>query len=214
MRALYLLLAIPAPTPACEPDSGPGFGAGGSRYEEPEDTASTALRDIEGPDDFLDHQALSSCMERGEVEVETGEAPPEIEGEYQVQGEATASDSWPVGTSINSTMCLYEQSDEGSIGLTENASWGEYVATQAWIRGEDDRFTIYMELLGEDLHGGSCVVQSLAVLTGELDSEGDFTMRTASVPVGLDGCDDWYQDEIGGCWATADTATLLGDCEG
>lgn len=198
---------------ACTDDGGPRFPGGSSGPTEAEDTGTPGLQDVTGPEDFEANEALSSCMSRGEVGTEQGEAPPTVEGSYSVSGEAVASDGWPVGTSVTSTMCLWDQSEGGSIEMTEDSDHFDSTADQGWITGEDDTFTIWLELLAEIAHGG-CVLQSLGVMTGTVDEGGDLTLRSAAVAVGLEGCDAHYETFLGDCWATAFTATLTGECEG
>ncbi len=157
---------------------------------------------------------MSYCMEQGGVVGVSNNAPPDVEGEYQVAGEVVASDSWPVGSTISSTMCLYEQTGDGTIGVREVAETAESEAEQAWIAGNSYKLSVYMELLREDSCLGGCVYQSLAVLSGSVDNDGDITMHTALVSVAVDGCPSSYNDDLGSCWATSATASLTGTCEG
>ncbi len=207
-RSLVLLLV------ACGGSNDPGFAGGGSQIEEREDTGTPGLQDVEGPGDFEASDVLVSCMERGEVGVENGDEPPEVEGGYSVAGEAVASDSWPVGTTIESSMCLWDQADDGTIGMIEYGNDFDSVAEQAWITGEDSAFTVWMELISEDSWDSGCVLQSLGVMTGSVNDDGDLDLRTAAVPVGIEGCDSHYDSFVGACWATAITSTPNGECEG
>jgi hypothetical protein len=208
------LACLPFALLACQPPDRPGFGSGGEPWTEPEDTASYDLAEIAGPEDILGNAALLACMERGAVEAIAGSEPPTVEGLYNVHGEVVASDTWPVGTEVGSEICLFEQTADGTIAVRETGSHITWTTNQAWIRGEGSSFSTYLEILFENTHGAGCVVQSLGVLTGEVEDAGELTLRTAVVPVGSDGCAAEIEAAMGSCWATADTATPTGTCAG
>jgi len=199
---------------ACPQSPGPSFGGGGSSYEEPEDTGYYGMRDIDSPDDILDIPMLADCIERAEVPVYEGDAPADIQGQYQVSGEVVVSDEGWTGATVSSTMCLFDQSDEGTISVSERTAYIFYTSDQAWVRGEGDEISILMETLGEDAHHGGCIVQNVGLLSATVDDDGTLEMRTAVVSVGMEGCDPSWEAYLGGCHATVDSATLSGTCEG
>jgi hypothetical protein len=198
---------------ACGPGSRPNFGGGGSRDPETFDTDGPFLR-VRNFHSFLDYLPLSSCMGRGEVEASAQDEPPDVVGAYQLDGEAVASDTWPVGTAVSSAVCLFDQTAGGAIAMRDESSTSQSVSAQAWITGIGDRFSVFAELYSTDPYDDGCTIQTLAVLAGTVSDSGDLELRSASVPAGMDGCSELYEDLLGACWASAAIATLTGDCEG
>jgi hypothetical protein len=209
MRGVGLLFLFPL---ACGPDGRPGFGGQGNQLQDPADTAYDGLREVASARDIRGNADVADCIGRAEIELHSGDSPPAVEGAYQLEGEVVVSDTWPVGSAVSSAMCLYDQAPSGAIAMGEEAGVADSTAAQGWIEGSDSELTVYLELLVEARDVEGCLVQTLAVFSGSVDERGDIAMRTAAVPVAVDGCDDGYDVSLGVCWATAVTATFTGEC--
>ncbi|MFH1465826.1 MAG: hypothetical protein ABIO70_15675 [Pseudomonadota bacterium] len=198
-------LALPLLLMACAPQ-GPGFAGGGTPREETwwgsDDTAVPPLDD----DDLLD------CMARGGVEDVGGAVPPDIQGAYDVSGQLVASDSeLPVGTATGGQLCIRDQDTDGGIALRESAAGASTWTVWGLIRGEGARFTLWLELEGDDPWDADCVVRALSAVSG-VRSGDDLELRTATVAVGYEDCEGIDDATLGACWATAADATRDGDC--
>lgn len=191
---------------ACTP-TGPGFGGGGQQgpdavWEGSSDTAELPLHD----GDLLD------CMDRGDVDAISGASPPDLQGFYSVSGQLVASDSdHPDGSTTSGSLCISDQTADGSIAVRESAVLTETSSTWGEIHGTDDSFGLWLELEGDDPHDADCVVRSLSVVSGRIEGE-NLEIRTATVPVAYDDCEAYDPATLGSCWATEATATRTGEC--
>jgi len=197
--SLFVLLG------ACAVQGG-SFRSGGAPRDEtwvgPGDTAEPPIDDH----DLLD------CMARGGVDEVGGAAPPDLQGDYTVAGQLVASDSdVPVGSATGGQVCLSDQGADGTIALRERTAGVSTWSVRGLIRGDGARFTLWLELEGDDPHDADCLVRSLGVVSGERVGD-DLEIRTATVPVAYEDCEGYAPDTLGACWATAASATRVGDC--
>jgi hypothetical protein len=198
--AIHLLLL------ACTP-TGPGFGGGGEQqpdaiWEGSSDTAELPLHD----DDLLD------CMGRGDVDAISGASPPDIQGFFSVSGQLVASDSdYPDGSTTSGSLCISDQTGDGSIAVRESATLSETTSSWGEIHGLDGSFSLWLELEGDDPHDADCVVRSVSVVSGTVVGE-DLELSTATVPLEYQDCEAYDPATIGSCWATEATATRTGEC--
>jgi hypothetical protein len=201
------LTALPLALLLACPGEGPGFGPGGEPGPDDEWVGST---DTAPPP--LDDGDLLGCMARGDVDAHSGGSPPALQGRYAVSGTLVASDSdHPPGSPTSGQLCITGQGE--GLAVSESAFGSSTQSSWAQLTGQDQRFTLWLALEGDDPHDPDCVVSSLAVVSGTTDGE-DLEIRTATVPVAYDDCEAYDPETLGSCWATRATATKTGGCDG
>ena len=199
---------------ACGGGGGPSFGGGGGDIDDLLDTGERQLIPIRSANNVLTDPSVEACLDQAEIGLVNGDEPPLVVGSYELIGEVVVSESWPLGSAVSSSICLHDQTDRGAIAMREEGESVDIASAHGWIQGEDTEFVIALELLYDDQDFEGCRVQSLAVLGGAVDVQGDLAMRTLAVPVASADCPKGYDPGLGSCWATEVAGVYSGACEG
>jgi len=166
----------------------------GSGDATPDNGTTTGSADA---DTITEDPAVEIAIDDGDFDVNFGDTPPDITGEYGVYGEINqSSNARPVGSIINTTICFWGQetlSDGVQTNYCEHGVAGEPTAP---ITGSGNDFTIYLEYPG----------QATILFSGTVDDTGKIVQSDAMV-VYLYGVDVWeksttdwtYSAECSGC---------------
>lgn len=147
-------------------------------------------------DDITEDPAVMVAVEDGDYDINYGDTPPDITGEYDVYGTIYESmNARPEGSLIDTTICFWGQttlSDGTEATYCEHGVEGEPTAP---ITGSGDDFTVYLEYEG----------LATILFSGTVDGDGHITESEALV-VYLYGVDVWEQSHT--------TWTYTAECDG
>jgi hypothetical protein len=151
----------------------------------------------EDADDVLEDPANEIAVDESDFDVNFGDQPPVINGQYDVFGSIDESDgARPPGSLIDTRLCFWGQ--EGEAGGNIVTYCEDYVPGRASapVTGSGDQFTVYLEYPG----------QATLLFSGKVNGQGRITESEAlvvyshSVDVWEHSVTDWsHQGECDSC---------------
>ncbi|MHC4164632.1 MAG: hypothetical protein ACYSUM_21135, partial [Planctomycetota bacterium] len=173
-RLTAALILIPA-IAACSGGGGGGAAAGALNY---------TTSDFQSVQDFVDNPLVQQLLGRGNLTVNDGGSPPNVEGSYDATMTIEIHDVQPgeVGQTEVFSFWLFDQVDE-DIGFDDLSDFG-IIESRAFVTGNSDTaFTIW-HVCTSDLLLADCQVVLARIITGSRLTNGDLSVRSGQTIVG------------------------------
>jgi hypothetical protein len=156
-------------------------------------------RDFNSSEEFMDNPSVQDGIDESGQPVNQGDDPPPIAGKYYAVGSVVDSThSSLVGSPIDSSICLYDQTHSGLINYAEVAGDTAITATGNYVTGDFDRFTIWQEA---DAYFYGCRQHNALIMSGYKLENGDLQVSGLTVVLEAEDCDSlgpgfWFQTEF------------------
>lgn len=109
---------------------------------------SESTNDFGSPEEYLENPSIKDAINESYIDINTGDSPPVLSGEYDAAGSVTETSpemSGLEGIPIKSKITLFNQTNLGQISFKEEIqgmiAWG----TGGYITGESKDFTIWQD---------------------------------------------------------------------
>lgn len=172
--------------------------------------------DFDSPDGFLANPAISDAIVASGIEINTGDHPPQLEGEYHAEGSVTQTHPDMLtleGNPIASILCFYNQY---SNSIIFNEKLGDVLSKDriAYVTGSGGKFSIWQEARESGHASGlpeGCTIHSSLIMSGHQDENGDLRAEGLNTFIHVEGCDD---DEVmrGQWWHWSATLSFNPEC--
>lgn len=154
--------------------------------EKDDDGNDPKTSDFDSPGEIIENPDVKEATENSSIEVNKGDDPPALAGEYETNGEITETSSKlseVEGTSISTVVCLYDQTSNGLISFRETVGEISASGIGGYITGDYGKFTIWGESeqseeagLPEDIS-----ITVVILISGQKLSEGDLAAKGVTV---------------------------------
>lgn len=157
---------------------------------------------------FLKNPFIEEAIDESNIDIFTGDNPPDLSGEYLTDAFVTDAHDLIVdylkNQKISSTIILYDQTNTNEIKLIEKIQNLTVYGSGGYITGEDNKFTIWQESTqsgGESGLSDDIAIVVLLIISGIRTSEGNLIIQGMSVITSVESDNNNYNtNAITGVW--------------